>query len=643
MPLPKNQRKYIVDNPNLINKWDYEKNNINGLDPSKITEGSHWNADFICPKCGNKWNGIIRHFKNTKYCEECIRKESQFSRRKKEIESKGSLYDLYPEIAKEWDYMENDKLNINPKTVLPSSNFNVTWICPKCGEKYKTYIGNRTKGTGCPYCAGQKVMAGINDLATTRPDLLKEWDYERNDKIGLKPQEVMRGTHVIANWICPVGHEYQKEIKLRTSGQGCTICAQESQTSFPEQALYFYLSKSFKNVKNRYGNPEIDIFIPELNFGIEYDGLFSHKNKEKKDELKSKILKDKGVYLLRIKEVNKILKPDSDSIIYCIPSNYNHMGEVLRKVFLIIKNKYRVNIKSDINLERDRILIEELYVKSLKQNSIVIKYPEIAREWDYEKNGKIKPEFIPYGSSKKYWWKCKNHSYLASPKHRVHGTKCPYCALKELLIGVNDIKSLYPEVIKDWDYKLNNKLPEESIAVLSHCFYWKCEKGHSYKATLRAKINNKKCTICSGKEILIGYNDLKTIRPDLAEEWDYDLNERNPEEYTASSNKKANWVCKNCGNKWKAIISNRSNCPKCSEMKSNVNVYDFNNGNLIGEYKNVTEMCNNLNINKNIKSIYSYCRQGNKAYKNRFVIRYKSEDEFINYNDFQRMKAFNKL
>jgi len=499
MPLPKNQRVYIINNPNLIQKWDFERNEKNGLDPSKITEGSHWSADFICPKCGNRWNGIIRHFKNSQYCEDCIRKESQNNRRKKEIEKKGSLIDLFPNIAKEWDYKENEKLNITPHTVLPNSNYNVSWVCPECGGHYKTYIGNRTKGTGCPYCAGQKIMVGVNDLATTRPDLLKEWDYEKNNKLGITPNSVMRGTHVVANWICPVGHEYKKEIKIRTSGQGCTICAQESQTSFPEQALYFYLSKVFNDVKNRYGNPEIDIYIPSLKFGIEYDGMFAHKNKEKHDEHKSLILQEKGISLLRIKEVKKITNKDTDKIIYCIPSNYSHMQEVLSKVINYINSKYKMNLNINIDIEKDRITIEELYINSLKQNSIKEKYPEIAKEWDYEKNGRLKPDFIPYGSSKKYWWKCGNHSYLATPKHRVHGTGCPYCNMKKLLIGVNDIKTLYPQVLDNWDYDLNDNKPEESIAVLSRHHYWKCSKGHSYYATLRARLSNRRCTICSGK------------------------------------------------------------------------------------------------------------------------------------------------
>ena len=45
---------------------------------------------------------------------------------------------------------------------------------------YIASVGSRIKGTGCPYCAGQKVLEGYNDLATTNPELLEEWDYQKN-------------------------------------------------------------------------------------------------------------------------------------------------------------------------------------------------------------------------------------------------------------------------------------------------------------------------------------------------------------------------------------------------------------------------------------------------------------------------------
>ena len=50
----------------------------------------------------------------------------------------------------------------------------------------------RNYGRGCPVCAGQQVLAGYNDLASKRPDLAKEWNYEKNGD--LLPSQVMCGS-----------------------------------------------------------------------------------------------------------------------------------------------------------------------------------------------------------------------------------------------------------------------------------------------------------------------------------------------------------------------------------------------------------------------------------------------------------------
>lgn len=35
------------------------------------------------------------------------------------------------------------------------------------------------KKSGCPYCAGLLPIVGVNDLQTTNPELMKEWDYQK--------------------------------------------------------------------------------------------------------------------------------------------------------------------------------------------------------------------------------------------------------------------------------------------------------------------------------------------------------------------------------------------------------------------------------------------------------------------------------
>jgi hypothetical protein len=79
-----------------------------------------------------------------------------------------------------------------------------------------------TKGTGCPYCSNHKVLVGFNDLASQRPDLLKEWDYIKNKK---KPEEVVYTSQLKYYWVCEKGHSYMSSIYNRGNRKtGCSVC-----------------------------------------------------------------------------------------------------------------------------------------------------------------------------------------------------------------------------------------------------------------------------------------------------------------------------------------------------------------------------------------------------------------------------------
>lgn len=78
--------------------------------------------------------------------------------------------------------------------------------------------------------------------------------------------------------------------------------SQQSQTSFPEQAIYYYLKQAFPDTLNRYilDKREIDIFIPSKNIGIEYNGYYSHKEKAEKDIRKKEFFESIGITLFVI-------------------------------------------------------------------------------------------------------------------------------------------------------------------------------------------------------------------------------------------------------------------------------------------------------------------------------------------------------
>ena len=134
-------------------------------------------------------------------------------------EKANSIFFSNPEVAKEWDYERNG--NLKPQTLTANSNKRVWWKCSK-GHEWQARIDHRNSGSGCPYCAGKKVLKGFNDLQTVNPLLAEEWHYEKNN--GLSPADVTQNSNKRVWWECSEGHEWEAQINNRNNGNGCPIC-----------------------------------------------------------------------------------------------------------------------------------------------------------------------------------------------------------------------------------------------------------------------------------------------------------------------------------------------------------------------------------------------------------------------------------
>ena len=110
-----------------------------------------------------------------------------------------SLAEVHPELVSEWS---EKNLLLTPDGITFGSNKKVWWK-GTCGHEWQASVKARSNGEKCPICSGARVIAGINDLATTDSQLLSEWDYEQNK---LKPTEVSRTSAKRAWWKCRHGH-----------------------------------------------------------------------------------------------------------------------------------------------------------------------------------------------------------------------------------------------------------------------------------------------------------------------------------------------------------------------------------------------------------------------------------------------------
>ena len=74
--------------------------------------------------------------------------------------------------------------------LLKDTRTKIYWICKK-NHSYLATPYSRTNGSGCPYCSNKRILKGYNDLATTNPELLEIWDYDKNK---IKPSEISKGS-----------------------------------------------------------------------------------------------------------------------------------------------------------------------------------------------------------------------------------------------------------------------------------------------------------------------------------------------------------------------------------------------------------------------------------------------------------------
>lgn len=366
---------------------------------------------------------------------------------KKLIKGENDLQTKFPVLAEEWDYEKNEKL---PSEYAFKSNVNVFWKCKKCGYGYKAKISNRAIGRGCPCCAGKVAVLGVNDLTTTHPQLAAEWHPTKNGD--LTPEQVTFGRALKVWWLCPEGHAYQATILHRSSGTNCPKCNAGRQTSFAEQAVFFYVKKLYPDAISRYteifnNRMELDIYIPSIRLGIEYDGIAWHKeNRFEKEKEKYEICQRNKIKLLRIKE--KSTDKDRLSADYVLSLNgrtalYEHKNLTQIIQFLLDKIDPKTNFWTrqepnavhssiEVDISHDEMEIRS-YMTKLKKVSFGECFPILAKEWHPTKNGEVTPDKVLPFSDIQIWWICPSckYEYKATVGHRSMGTGCPKCGIKK--------------------------------------------------------------------------------------------------------------------------------------------------------------------------------------------------------------------
>ena len=59
-----------------------------------------------------------------------------------------------------------------------------------------------------------------------------------------------------------------------------------------------------------------------------------------------------------------------------------------------------------------------------------------------------------------------------------------------------NFENTHPQLLKEWDYKKNFKLPNEFSPVSGQKVWWKCKRGHVWDAVISSRNNGRGCPEC---------------------------------------------------------------------------------------------------------------------------------------------------
>lgn len=172
---------------------------------TEIGFGSIRRVEWTCGE-GHTWTTTPNHRSNRKSgCPYCAGQRP--------VKGVNDLATMRPDLAAEL---------VDPSlagALLVYSNKRVSWRCER-NHEWITSVQHRVRdGNGCPYCSGRRAIPGETDLATVRPDLVKELV---DPSVGV---EVSPHSDRKLEWRCDLGHIYAAQVKARTRGGGCPTCA----------------------------------------------------------------------------------------------------------------------------------------------------------------------------------------------------------------------------------------------------------------------------------------------------------------------------------------------------------------------------------------------------------------------------------
>lgn len=447
-------------------------------------------------------------------------------------QGENDLATLNPELVLEWA----DSNDRRPDEIAAGSHYNAWWKCSRCRWEWQAPVNMRSKAHhGCPACAS-KVKPKTKDfegktvpqafepaqpLPISRPDVMQYWDYDGNT--GIDPMDLYCDSQRVVSWLCPVcGHKWRAKIYGKCRNGKCSSCVHRKRT----------LEKA------KHDGIRILSELPEI------AAMWSDKN--------------------RLRPSDFTVASHTVAWWRCPDCGTEWQGE--------IRNRVEGGSKCPLCHPTQKNVRKG-------ENTVDVTDPKDVADWDYESNDPLTPADVTRSYARKVWWICSSCGYRYKESVSIHihkFEKCPCCSNYKVVAGKNDLATLRPDLAAEWDHEANGDLtPSDVTAVSNTMVHWVCSRcGEKWIATPGSRNGDTEsytsCRVCRNHKTKVGWNDLATTNPELIEEWDREANDLEgwkPTEVRANQPIKAHWICKKCGYKWPAAISNRAGggtgCPVC--------------------------------------------------------------------------------
>lgn len=384
------KRRFKDVHPELVHRFDVERNAALGIDINSVGVHSSLKAYWLCEVSHSTYKKIDHYGANGGYCREChsvgylrpdlvemchpddrdilssllpksnktirwiCNRNHVFNARVAHVSSgsgcrycagqdvwpgENDLGTLYPEYARRI----SDKSPHKAESLRPGSDKIVVWVCDTCTNEYSRSVDREIKAKGsCPYCTNQEVLEGFNDLATTHPKIAAQIHHSSS----IRPEETTFGMKAAFPWVCGRGHIWSAPIYRRTGGTDCPKCSL-FRTSKIEQEIYTRIRKIHPTAANsvRLRLPYLgrEWMIADIKVGsviVEYDGSYWHHKTLDLDTAKTNALLDAGYRVVRIREQSRdyslpsldIEHPNLLQISYQYSQTYDMIDECLGEI-----------------------------------------------------------------------------------------------------------------------------------------------------------------------------------------------------------------------------------------------------------------------------------------------------------------------